>query len=241
VRKNWSGNPNKFWFRVVASTMLFASIFALGGVTYGTIKTLSVQSSLKQEDGPVELELGRNIYEPVEQRIDRHEQLIAKLKNPVTIRQERRKLAVFYEELGNQSLDENNLVRAEQSYLTACSLDPDTLEYATKVATVYEKSAEREPSLKQKISLLQNSVSYWREAAEKERDHNLRMDYAGDTTRVMLRLCEALAKDGQTFEAKQELERAKSAAPPGVDYTEEVAKLSHELDGDINDLNRMDR
>lgn len=230
-----------FWYRVAICAVLFGALLALGSVTYSTVHTIAVRKYQENEDKPVVGELSRSIYIPVEQRIDRHEELISKLQNPIQITAERRKLATFYEELGNETLAQSNLVRAEESYLRACVLDPECAIYASRVAKVYELSAvkERTPSLK--ITFLQNSATYWRSAARLELDEEQRMTYAENTARVLFKLGEAFYADGQTSQARQELEQAKATAPPGSKYPREADRLAWELDADAREQEKLQR
>ncbi|HZH99477.1 MAG TPA: hypothetical protein VEX38_10940 [Fimbriimonadaceae bacterium] len=200
--------------RVLTAIAILASVLGLASVSYLTVDTLLSRSSLKDHDQYV---LGRlsdqDLFTPLEQRIAERERLIAKLKDPIEVKHQQRKLATLYEDLGKRSLNLGQLARAEQSFQKAHSLDPHNTAFLSQIANLYAMAAAKQTEHDQRLELWRSSTEHWQTAVSMELNPQKKKEYASSAASASYQLATEFRSSGDREKARLELLRAKAWAP----------------------------
>ncbi len=227
-------NPRllSFMSRLGVSICVFGAVLCLGAVSVSTLNNVLARQALSASDEPVRTQLNRtDIFTPVEQRIRDRENMIARLRNPVAIREEQRQLAPLYEEFGKKNLDLGQFARAEQAYQRATNLDPDSAKYSGDLAQLYALAAVRQSEARQRLMLLRNSSDYFQAAATTEENPDRKRQYQDGAATALYSTATELRQSGLNSEALRELQKARQIVRAG-------SPLANQIDSMLSQLGR---
>ncbi len=226
------GRTLAFWGRMGVSVAIFGSVFLLATASTGAVRSLLLSQELRDVDGPLRRSLAyTDLFTPVEQRIRDREALIGKLHNPASKKEEERKLASLYQELGKRSFDLNQLPRAEEAYQKSVALDPDNPKYLGDLAQLYAAAAVRQAEAKQRVALLRNSSECYQNAATSTADPEVRRAYNESAASAMFGAALELSSVGQPGEAREELFRARSLVKDGSTIASQIDAMLGRVGG----------
>lgn len=221
-----STRTKRFVGRLATSLAVFGSVFFLASASTDAFTTLLLGRELRAADEPVRQAVAQpDLFTPVEVRIQDRERMIAMLRDPVVKREENRKLAGLYEELGKRSFELNQLPRAEEAYQRSLALDPDNPKYLSDLAQLYAAGAVRQAEVRQKLTLYRNSSEFWRTAASKSPDSQQRRRYLDSAASSLFGAARELSQAGMIGEAREELVRARTLAPDGSEIARQIDLL----------------
>lgn len=226
------GRTVAFWGRLGVSAAVFGSVFLLATASTSAVRSLLVTQELRDVDEPLRRSLvNTDLFTPVEQRIRERELLIGKLHSPAAKKEEERKLASLYQELGKRSFDLNQLPRAEEAYQKSVALDPDNPKYLGDLAQLYAAAAVRQAEAKQRVALLRNSSECYQSAATSTSDPEAKRVYNESAANAMFGAALELSNVGQPGEAREELFRARSLVPNGSTIASQIDAMLGRVGG----------
>jgi serine/threonine-protein kinase len=103
---------------------------------------------------------------PIEDQIAKRQQLIATLKDRVTIAEQNRQLAVLYQKLAAKS----DFIQAESALKKSIELDPNNADYYSNLGNLYANEALRRQNDDDKLNCLINGAQNWQMAADRADD-----------------------------------------------------------------------
>lgn len=203
-----------FMGRLGSSIAVLGSVFALVAVSTSAVYNVLAQKEMEEADKPLRIQMSKtDLITPVQQRIQAHEGLMARLKDPVARREEERHLASLYDELGKRDLTFKQLTNAESAFQRSLELDPDNPQYLSDLANLYANAAVRQAEADQKLNFYRSSTVCWESAATNAPDPNQRRTYQEGAAQVRIKAASLLTAQGLSYEARMELEKARSLAP----------------------------
>lgn len=211
-------NNRQYWdfaARLGVSVAVLGSAFALGSVSVTSVRSLMTQKELEASDQPVTAQLDDSSA-PVEKQIQNHEEILAKLQDPIAVDTTKEKLAHLYSELGKKSASLNEFPHTEMAYQKAINLDPSNPDYMADLASLYSERARRQRDASMRVTLYRSSRQYYRQAWQNERQPEVAQTYVNNAGATTLSLAKDLMATGRRTEVNEMLKEAESWATPDV-------------------------
>jgi tetratricopeptide (TPR) repeat protein len=219
-----------FFKKVLTVAIVLGAVMALASVSYLTVDNLLSRSTLRDHDDYLLKQLSdQDLFTPLEQRIAERENLLPKLKDPLAIREQERKLASLYEELGKRSLNLGQLARAEQNFQKALHLDPGNTSFLTQIANLYATAAQRQSEAIQRMELWRSSTQHWQTAIHVESDPQKKRGYATSAATAAYHLANEFRSVGDRQRARTELLKARDWAPANSSIKGQIDQLLSRL------------
>ncbi len=106
-----------------------------------------------------------NSKDPASDKIDKIQPLIGQLKSPDNQAQQKRNLAVLWEQVGLDYMAKNDLTDAEGALGKANDLDPSNAKLMSDLAVLYEKSGQADQG-PNRVSAYDKSIEWWGKAID---------------------------------------------------------------------------
>jgi tetratricopeptide (TPR) repeat protein len=164
--------------------------------------------------------------EAVDKKIEEGERLVAKLKSPINKTEQSQRLAVFYEELGQQLMSRQDWSRADGAFQRSVELDPANHKLISNLAALYSARAKAERDLANRQDLYLLAANKWNDAAEAAgTDDRYRQLYYEAEGKEYFDLAYELATAGQYEPAKNYLKEADGYVQDGSGLKRDIEKL----------------
>ncbi len=225
-----SAETKAFFGRLLVTVLILGTIFALViAVVYG-LGTAWMRDKAQYEDRSIRQGLGaQDASEPLDVRIKKREDAIGKLKDDVSIREERQSLADLYAERGRRSLAAGRLVEASADLEAAAQRDPTNSKVHADLAELYYALARNEMDSDRRKRLWEQAATSFAAAMESAPTSELRAKYGEEAATIFVNLASELMVSGNPFEARQRLYDARSCAPPGSQIASAVENMIRRL------------
>lgn len=224
----------QFFGKLLVSLVIIGSLFGLILVGINGLSTALESTSNQRADSAVVAEiqqLDRN--KPIEQQISELQNLIARLKGEVQIKEAKKRLAVLYERVGKAAIRRGDLITAESAYQSAVDHDPENSLLYTNLGDLYDRRARAETESQTRISFWHQSAESWRNAAIHEANPTTQQTYAERTAISYFNLAwEMNLNPGYLKqEVRSMLYTAQDYAPQGSEVDRQIQQLFDELRG----------
>ena len=224
----------QFFGKLFVSLVIIGSLFALILVGINGLSTALESTSNQRADAAIVKQIaGLDQNKPLDQQISELQNLIAKLKGEVQIKEAKKSLAVLYERLGKEAMKRGDLIGAENSYQSAVDHDPDNGLLYTNLGDLYDRRARAEPESQTRISFWQQSGESWRSAATHEPDPETQATYAERTAISYFNLAWEMHQNSDYLnqEVRSALYIAQDYAPRGSEVDRQIQMLFDEIRG----------
>ncbi|HTQ11077.1 MAG TPA: serine/threonine-protein kinase, partial [Fimbriimonadaceae bacterium] len=104
--------------------------------------------------------------DPTPDKIQKIETLVPQLKSPDNRAMWQHKLAVLHEQNGQDMMSKGDLADAEAEFDESLRDDSQNYNYMSDLAALYEKFAQAQPRLEDRITAYDKSIDYWSQAAQ---------------------------------------------------------------------------
>lgn len=221
----------EFLGRLGVSIAVLGSALALASVSVSSAVEVLNRQEVVADDQSIRQRLndGNDIFTPVETRIQMREQLIEKLRDPVAVAAERKKLAPLYNELGRKSFDLGQFARAEESYQRSLAVDPDNTVTLGNLAGLYASAAVRQSERRQRLTLFRNASNYFETARTREINPNRKRQFEANAASSRFSIAAELRRSGMNSEAIRELQRARALVPNDSPLAAQINRMLNSI------------
>jgi serine/threonine protein kinase len=183
-----------FLGRLFVSLLVMGTLLALIIVGVNSISIAMQRAKLQTEDtSTVNLINSQDQNKPIAARIkEREDVLIPRLQSRESVEEQKRQLAVLYQQLARQQSEQNKPVEAEASLEKARELDSENPAYLSSLGKLYADQAARTQDWDTKIRLWELSADNWKEAAKRESDKNKAQTYSEGAAQAMYKQADDL-------------------------------------------------
>jgi eukaryotic-like serine/threonine-protein kinase len=221
-----------FLGRLLTTVIIMGTLFVL--VLVG-INSLSVAVERKRLES-VDQELRSRLQTqdpsvPVQQRIEEREAVIDRLQSEVSRKEERRNLAVLYEELGKQRMERRDLPGAEASFRKSLELDPFNPAYSSDLGHLYSMAARAEGDSMKRSTLWSQAAEFWGMAGKYEPRQDKKAQYNEAAATALYTLAVELIMNNRHDEAVRHLRSAAEIVPEGAGIRNDIFRRLVELGG----------
>lgn len=221
----------EFLGRLGVSIAVLGSALALASVSVSSAVEVLNRQEVVADDQSIRQKLNdsNDLFTPVETRIQMREQLIEKLRDPVAVAAERKKLAPLYNELGRKSFDLGQFARAEESYQRSLAVDPDNTVTLGNLAGLYASAAVRQSERRQRLTLFRNASNYFETARTREINPNRKRQFEANAASSRFSIAAELRRSGMNSEAIRELQRARALVPNDSPLAAQINRMLNSI------------
>lgn len=220
-----------FLHRLWLATVILGSLAALLIVAGWAINAVYERSERRRDDANVLESLAATSPDTIEERIAGSEAALGKLVDTVTREEEKRRLALLYEELGKKRVAEGKEDEAEASFKKAVELDPTNPRYPADLGLLFGLAARSGAQRSQQIQLFHESALWWARACELEGVPRFRDAYAQSAADAVVSAAELMTEPASRPEARKMLSEIRASLPPGGRAHEQIDRMLAVLGG----------
>lgn len=196
---------------LVMGTLFAVVILFVAGIG----QAMSTAEAQRQDQ--VTVETMSRIYkdnDAPQQKIDQLLPLLGRLHSDVNQREQKRNLAVLYEEVGQAQMKAGDLTSAEEAFKKANDYDTTNPKLMSDLAVLYGTAAMRMPSIDDSLDPFKNSIDWYQKAVDATSETSQeRMQYLNDMGKIYYAKANALFKANRTQEADDVLREGMGAVP----------------------------
>ncbi len=225
-----SPETKQFFGKLILTVIVLGTLFALVVVVINGLGIAWQRARAQQDDLQIRAKIdAADSKLPIEQRIQRTSEAIGKLKDPVSQNEERRNLAVLYEQKGKSMLIRSNLQEAERAFRQAQELDPTNAAYASDLGNLFARQALASQLPRDRLELWSESILHWSRAVAYERDSEKKRLYEESAARAHYDYAAVLRDVGELARAREALYAGRNLAAPDSATGQAIERLLEEL------------
>lgn len=224
--KDWiKPETRRFLHRLGLASAILGSLAGLLIVAGWAINSVYERSERQRDDATLLESLAALPQDTVEERIARSEEALAKLVDSITREEEKRRLALLYEELGKKRVAEGKEDEAEAGFKKAMELDPLNPRYPADLGLLFGLAARGGVQRAQQIQLFRESALAWARACELEAEPRFRDAYAQSAADAAVSAAELMTDPASREEARRLLVQVREALPKGVRAHSQIDRM----------------
>jgi hypothetical protein len=174
-----NAEQSAFLKRLLVTTLIVGTLLCLVAVGISALSEAVKRYNAQQRDQQLVPDaLAVDSRTPIPERISALEQYRAKLESASQQEKVNRDIAVLYQQLGNQVLQDQNGLQAESYFQKSIELDPHNAAYYSSLASLYDGRAEAQSDPDQRTDLWRVAGENWSKAADRETDAANQREYS---------------------------------------------------------------
>ena len=174
-----NAEQSAFLKRLLVTTLIVGTLLCLVAVGVSALSESVKRYNAQQRDQQLVPDaLAVDSRTPIPERISALEQYRAKLESVSQQEKVNRDIAVLYQQLGNQVLQDQNGLQAESYFQKSIELDPHNAAYYSSLASLYDGRAEAQNDPDQRTDLWRVAGENWSKAADRETDAANQREYS---------------------------------------------------------------
>ena len=174
-----NAEQSAFLKRLLVTTLIVGTLLCLVAVGVSALSEAVKRYNAQQRDQQLVPDaLAVDSRTPITERISALEQYRAKLESVSQQEKVNRDIAVLYQQLGNQVLQDQNGLQAESYFQKSIELDPHNAAYYSSLASLYDGRAEAQNDPDQRTDLWRVAGENWSKAADRETDAANQREYS---------------------------------------------------------------
>ena len=174
-----NAEQSAFLKRLLVTTLIVGTLLCLVAVGISALSEAVKRYNAQQRDQQLVPDaLAVDSRTPIPERISALEQYRAKLESVSQQEKVNRDIAVLYQQLGNQVLQDQNGLQAESYFQKSIELDPHNAAYYSSLASLYDGRAEAQNDPDQRTDLWRVAGENWSKAADRETDAANQREYS---------------------------------------------------------------